>query len=65
MITSDSDLMTIKEVAEYLGCHPQTVRNMESSGKIKAIRFGSGQRKMVRFKASEIKAMIEKGGNDE
>jgi excisionase family DNA binding protein len=62
MSDKELELMTIKEVAKHLGCHQRTVSNMERSGRIKAVRFGSGDRKMVRYKRSEVLKLIEKGG---
>lgn len=35
--------MKIKEAAAYLGCHPNTLRNLEAQGLIKPYRLGKRQ----------------------
>ena len=56
------ELLTYKEVAFHLGCHKKTVENMVKAGRLKAYKFGSGERKMVRFKSEDILKLVEKGG---
>ena len=38
------DIMTIQEVAEYLNCHPVTVRLLLAQGELRAFRLGSNWR---------------------
>lgn len=35
------ELLTIKEAAKLINVHPNTLRNWEKDGKIKAVRLGS------------------------
>ncbi len=37
------NLLTIEQVSEILGVHPNTLRNWDRSGKLKAVRIGSRQ----------------------
>lgn len=39
------ELVTIKEAAEILGVHPQTLRRWEREGKIKPVRTAGGHRR--------------------
>jgi len=55
-------LLTYKEVARLLGCHQRTVENIVKAGSLKAYKFGSGGRKMVRFKSEDVARLVEKGG---
>ncbi|HAU66727.1 TPA: DNA-binding protein [Candidatus Uhrbacteria bacterium] len=46
------DILTMKQACGVLNCHPNTLRNWDTEGKIEAIRFGSrGDR---RFRKSDI-----------
>ena len=49
--------MTVKEAAEYLKVHWQTVRNYIRSGKLKAVRAG----RRIRIRESDVEAMLENG----
>jgi predicted adenylyl cyclase CyaB len=48
-------LMTVKETADFLKVHWQTVRNYINSGKIKAVKVG----KNVRIRESELQSFID------
>lgn len=51
------DILTMKQACEVLNCHPNTLRNWDSEGKLEAIRFGSrGDR---RFRKLDILALLE------
>jgi len=50
------DIMTIQEVAEYLACHPVTVRGLVADGELPAIRLGSSWR----FRREDVDRWIEK-----
>jgi excisionase family DNA binding protein len=46
------NLVTIKQAAESLSVHPNTIRNWIKTGKLKAIRFSS---KTIRISADELR----------
>lgn len=50
-------LLTVPEVAEYLGFGKQTIYNMISERKIPFVKLG----KSVRFDVKDIDVLIEKG----
>ena len=51
------DVLTLKQACEILNCHPNTLRNWDNQGILKAIRFGKrGDR---RYKKSDILGMIK------
>lgn len=39
--SEDSGLLTIKQAANMINVHPNTLRNWEKEGKITAVRIGS------------------------
>ena len=53
-------LLTIKETSELLGVHPNTLRNWDNKGKLKAVRIGTrdgvGDR---RYKLKELLKLIK------
>jgi len=55
------DLLTIKESADLLKLHPNTIRNFLLRGKLKGVRLGS---RIVRIPKSELEALLTefKGG---
>jgi excisionase family DNA binding protein len=40
MLPADKDLLTVEEVAHYLGCHPRTVYRYIRAGNLIAIKLG-------------------------
>ncbi len=51
------DVLTLQQASELLNCHPNTLRNWDNKGIIKAIRFGSrGDR---RFKKSDVLKLLK------
>lgn len=55
------EILTLKEACELLNCHPNTLRNWDNEGTLKAIRFGKrGDR---RYKKSDIVSIIHKDEN--
>ena len=51
-------LLTINEVAELFGVHPETLRRWDNEGKLKAIRIGKrGHRK---YRYEDIQKIINK-----
>lgn len=55
-ISNMTNLLTIKQAAEYLSVHPNTLRNWENDGKLKAVRLGS--RKDRRFELEELERFM-------
>jgi excisionase family DNA binding protein len=56
----DTDIMTIKEVSEYLKLAEKTAYRLAAQGKIPGFKIGGSWR----FRRSEIDAWIEKQRND-
>ena len=52
------ELLSLKETAEILKCHPNTLRQWDKKGILKAVRFG--QRRDRRYKKEDILDMISK-----
>ena len=53
-----SEILTLKQACEILNCHPNTLRNWDNQGTLKAIRFGKrGDR---RYKKEDILKIISK-----
>ncbi len=57
------DLLTLEQVSELLQVHPNTLRNWDRDGTLKAIRIGS--RKLYRYKKEEIEKFIDNEQNAE
>ena len=51
------DILTLKQACELLNCHPNTLRNWDNKGILKAIRFGT--RKDRRYRKSDILNILE------
>lgn len=52
------EILTMKQACEFLNVHPNTLRNWDNKGALKAIRFGS--RRDRRYKKSDILKLIKK-----
>lgn len=51
------DVLTLKQACEILNCHPNTLRNWDNQGILKAIRFGKrGDR---RYKKRDILKILK------
>jgi excisionase family DNA binding protein len=51
------ELLTLREACEILKCHPNTLRNWDRNGTLRAVRIGGrGDR---RFKKEDINAFIQ------
>ncbi|ASJ79734.1 excise [Mycobacterium phage TarsusIV] len=46
---------SIAETAEYLGVHPNTVRNYIAEGKLKAVRLGP---RLIRVERDSVEALM-------
>jgi len=56
-------LLTIREVSDYLKCHPNTVRRYIKLGRIKPVWVGEGLRRgLLRVDQSELLKLLKKGG---
>ena len=53
-----SEYLTLRQVSELLKVHPNTLRNWDENGTLKAARFG--EKKLRRYKKEDIQAFIEK-----
>ncbi|MDD2766342.1 MAG: helix-turn-helix domain-containing protein [Candidatus Moranbacteria bacterium] len=52
------EILTLAEACELLNCHPNTLRNWDNKGILKAIRFGTrGDR---RYKKEDVLKIINK-----
>lgn len=52
------EILTLQEACELLNCHPNTLRNWDNKGILKAIRFGTRQDR--RYKKDDILSIINK-----
>ena len=51
------DILTLQQASRLLNCHPNTLRNWDNDGKLKAIRFGSrGDR---RYRKADILKLLK------
>ena len=46
------ELLTLKQTSELLQVHPNTLRNWDRDGTLKAVRIGA--RKLYRYKKTEV-----------
>jgi len=51
------ELLTLKEASEILKCHPNTLRQWDRDGVLKAIRFGKRQDR--RYRKKDILKLLE------
>ena len=52
------EILTMKQVCELLNVHPNTLRNWDNNGALKAIRFGT--RKDRRYRKEDILKLLRK-----
>jgi excisionase family DNA binding protein len=52
-------LLTVRDVALLLGCHPVTVRLIVARGELDVIRLGSSGRPSLRFHPDAVRRYIE------
>ena len=52
------EILTMKQTYEMLNVHPNTLRNWDNNGILKAIRFGN--RRDRRYKKSDILKLLKK-----
>lgn len=53
-----SAIMTVREVAEYLNEHPETIRIRARRGELPAFKHGNGPRAQYRFRRASLEAEI-------
>lgn len=53
-----SDILTLTEVSKMLHLHPNTLRNYDANGTLKALRMGT--KRTRRYRRSDVEAFIEK-----
>ena len=47
-------MLTVEEVADYLGCHRQTITSLIESGKLVAVDIGTGRYSHYRVPIREV-----------
>jgi len=52
------EILTMKQVCELLNVHPNTLRNWDNKGVLRAIRFGT--RRDRRYKKEDILRLLRK-----
>jgi len=52
-------LLNIRQVSQILGVHPDTLREWDNTGRLKAVRLGS--RRDRRWRREDILKIIERG----
>ena len=57
------EYLTLPEVVKMLKVHPNTLRNWDKDGTLKATRIG--KRKIRRWKKSDVLLLLERGSHDE
>ncbi|TAL50094.1 MerR family transcriptional regulator [Patescibacteria group bacterium] len=57
MPTQEAKLITIREAAELLGVHPETLRRWDNEGKLKAVRVG--ERGHRRYNTSDVNRLMQ------
>ena len=54
------EYLTLMQVSKLLQVHPNTLRNWDKSGQLKAVRIGA--RKIRRYKKADILKFLEQDG---
>lgn len=62
-LTDEKPVMTIKDVAGYLGVHPMTVYKFAKAGKIPAFKIGSDWRFHRRYIDEWIESQMKGNGS--
>ena len=51
------EILTMKQVCELLNVHPNTLRNWDNNGFLRAVRFGT--RKDRRYKKADLEKLLK------
>jgi len=52
------DILTLRQAAQLLNCHPNTLRNWDNKGVLRAMHFG--HRRDRRYKKADILRFLKK-----
>jgi len=52
------NILTLRQAAQLLNCHPNTLRNWDNKGVLKALHFG--KRRDRRYRKSDILKFLKK-----
>jgi excisionase family DNA binding protein len=58
MLATAQRLMSVKEVADYLGVHPQTVYALIRNGQLPAVQL-NGRRTSLRIKKADLEEWLQ------
>ncbi len=58
----ESEILTLEQASKLLNCHPNTLRNWDNKGILKAIRIGT--RKDRRYRKSDILQLLKNNNHD-
>jgi excisionase family DNA binding protein len=58
MLREKESLLTVGEVAQRLGQHPETIRRKAREGEIPALKLGTGPRARFAFDRDELEAWV-------
>lgn len=58
-----NEYLTLPEVVKILKVHPNTLRNWDKDGTLRATRIG--RRNIRRWKKSDVLLLLERGSHDE
>jgi excisionase family DNA binding protein len=64
-MTTNEAFFTVKEFADRIKVHPNTIKNLIKNGKLLAFRVGLGNRARYRIASTEIERMILMDMNEE
>ncbi|MBR0415973.1 helix-turn-helix domain-containing protein [Candidatus Saccharibacteria bacterium] len=60
---TESDILTLTEVSKMLHLHPNTLRNYDTNGTLKALRMG--KKRTRRYRRADVEAFIKAMGEPE
>jgi len=56
----DSKLLTVKQAAAWLAIPPSSIYELVRTGKITAVRYGTGKRQAVRIEVDAIRDFVDR-----
>lgn len=63
MQATQSEYLTVAEVAERFRCSPEHVRGLVNRGELRAVRLGDSQRAPIRVDAGALDRWLEASAN--